>query len=202
MRLAIIGTAILVVVLAGAGGFMAYRVLGDDTRDVTLTEWATEYCRARVVYTRTLVDSSDTVDPQTLELEARKQRGLRLGNAQIAAAEALAGALEAIRPPEHVRAYHEALIRDVREEIEATKEQNEAVSKAANAQQIALANAAVRFRREASAQDVVAVEQNLGEDVLQALRDESNCQQIAPQQQPGSPFTPLPTATPRTKSGT
>ena len=98
----------------------------------------------------------------------------------------LAADLDAVRPPDAVTAYHAALLASANEYAKTTEEQLDVVAKAANAQQIAVANASARFRLSGADQNVAAAGNNLPPAALAALRDEPKC---GPSR-PGAPPTP------------
>ncbi len=181
VRLILAGVAVLVFVASALGIGLAFR-LTSAPKAVDLATWADRMCGADLAYSQAILGAVDGVSPQSLELEARKQRGARIGKVQVDAATAMLAALKAMQPPEAARVLHEALVREKEEELAATVEQLEAVAKASTAQQIAVANANVRFRRESQDQNTSAALANLGADVQAALKGAPNCNRT-----PGAP---------------
>jgi hypothetical protein len=176
MRLIIGVVALLVVVVAGAGILLGTRFLGGRAEAVDLPTWAHRVCTASTTYERTMLGVADNIDPTTLPLDERKERAERISNAQIEAAQAMAQELRALRPPESARPLHEAILRGKEEEVEATREQLEAVRRATDPQQIAVANANTRFRLQNAAMSADAAVQSAGEEVQVVLRDTPACQ--------------------------
>lgn len=190
MQFAIGGVGLIVLAAVAAAVVLIMQV---RTRANALDApgWAQRFCAAEAKYAETLTPAFDNLDPNTLDIEARKQRADRIGKAQIAAATEVAKALKAITPPEAARTFHEARLRDAEEEAASTREQLDAIAKATNAQQFVLANAQVRFRRDSSAQNLAAAAQALPPDVVAALDAEPACRALPPAQpgQPGIPST-------------
>ena len=153
---------------------------------VDIPTWASTVCGATATFGETLVRVRDSVDPSTLDLAARKARAARIGKAELEASKRFAADLDAVRPPDAVTAYHAALLASANEYAKTTEEQLDVVAKAANAQQIAVANASARFRLSGADQNVAAAGNNLPPAALAALRDEPKC---GPSR-PGAPPTP------------
>lgn len=188
MQLAIGGVALIVLAAAVAAVILVMQ-LRTRAGALDAAGWAQRFCTAEAKYAETLTPAFDSLDPTTLDIEARKQRADRIGKAQIQAATEVAKALKAITPPEAARTFHEARTRDAEEEATSTREQLDAIAKATSAQQFVLANAQVRFRRDSSAQNLAAAAQALPPDVVAALDAEPACRQATPPGQPGVPST-------------
>ena len=170
--------ALVAAVLARAGlaVLLGTRLLDDHTPPpASVPEWAARVCGAQNAFVQALIDSRDDRDPQSLELEARKQRAAALGRAEIAAAQTLERELRAFSPPEAARAYHEALIAQAQETARFVQEQIDAIAKATAPQQIAVANAQARFQQQGAEQAVTASGAVLPDHVVQALASEPNC---------------------------
>ncbi len=189
MQLAI-GGVTLIVLAALAAAVVLVMQLRNRASALDAAGWAQRFCSAEAQYAATLTPAFDTLDPNTLDIDARKQRADRIGKAQIAAATDVAKALKAITPPEAARTFHEARVRDAEEEAASTREQLDAIAKATNAQQFVLANAQVRFRRDSSAQNLAAAAQALPPDVVAALDAEPACRAVPGPGQPGQPGVP------------
>ena len=210
MRVAIAGVAAAIVLVAAVGGVIAYRALGPHAKAVDLPAWADTICTAQATYARAFLGALDNIDPNTLELEARKARATRLDNTELEATQGLQTALQGVKPPAAAETYHKALLADVEQEIIATKEHLDAVAKATTAQQIAVANASVQFRRDSSSQDLTAALESVPPDVANALQQTPSCQNIpvpvtpgAPGSQAPQPATPVsPQATGTSRGGT
>lgn len=196
MRWVIGGVAAVVVVAAVVAVVLVMRLNGGGPaiargKPLDVTTWAHQMCTAEAAYADSITKVFDGLDPASLDLEARKQRADRIGKVEIDAASQVAKTLKGITPPEAARTFHQALIQDADEEVAATKEQLDVIAKATNAQQIVLANAQVRFRREASSQNLTAAAQNLAPDVQTALTQEPLCQgspvPLAPGGAPSAP---------------
>ena len=187
MQLAIGGVA-LIVLAALAAAVLLVMQLRTRASALDAEGWAQRFCTAEARYAETLLPAFDNIDPNTLDIDARRQRADRIGKAQIAAASEVAKTLKALTPPEAARTFHEARIRDAEEEAATTREQLDAIAKATNAQQFVLANAQVRFRRDSSAQNLAAAAQALPPDVVAALDAEPACRALPPGQ-PGAPST-------------
>jgi len=188
MQLAIGGIAVVVLVAAAAAVVLAMQLRNRGGETVDVNTWAQRLCTAEAKYAEALTPLFDNVDPNSLDLEARKQRADRIGKVQIQAATDVATALKAVTPPEAARTFHQARIHDAEEEASTTREQLDAIAKATTAQQIVLANAQVRFRRDSSAQDLAAAAQALPPDVATAIDAAPACQRATP----GAPAFPTP----------
>ncbi|MBM4415477.1 MAG: hypothetical protein FJ035_04330 [Chloroflexi bacterium] len=166
-------------VLLALAVLLGSRLLDDDPPPpASVPDWAARVCGAQNAFVRAIVESRDERDPQSLELEARKQRAAALGRAEIAAAQALERELRAFTPPEAARAYHEALVAQAKETARFVQEQVDAIAKATAAQQIAVANAQARSQQRGAAQAATASAVELPEHVVQALASEPNCSGI------------------------
>jgi hypothetical protein len=193
MRLIIAAVAAVIVVFGAASVVLAMR-LTHRAQAVDVPTWAARVCTSEADYARAIIASIDNVNPDTLDLPTRKQRANRIGKVEIDAARAMANVLKEIQPPEAARAFHDALIKDADEEASATQEQLDAVAKATSAQQIAIANAQVRFRRESSAQNLTSAAQALPADVTNVIDQEPACQQVPIPGGPGGPAPAAPSA--------
>jgi hypothetical protein len=193
MRLVTAAVAAAVVVAAVLAGFLVMRLRGPGGAPVDVATWAQRMCAAEGAYAAAIAKTNDNVDPTTLDLQVRKQRADRIGKAEIDAALHVAKALQAFTPPESVRAFHQALIHDAEEEAAATREQLDAIARATTPQQIVLANVQVRFRRDASAQNLGAAAEGLTPDVLQVIGSQPGCV--------GAPVPGAPPAVPGTNPG-
>jgi hypothetical protein len=160
----------------------------DEEEPADPATWAAGVCAAGQEFAQAIADSRDPRDPSSLDLDARKQRAARLGEAEVAASEQLAEDLRAIEPPEEAKEYHDALIAQAEEFIDAIQEQVDAIEDATTAQQIAVANAEVQFRLDGSAQQVTAAAAGVPEDLVQELMDQPQCGEV-PVPVPGGPDT-------------
>ena len=208
MRWVIAAVAAVIVVALVAAVFLVFRITGAGNpvasigpslgvgrgRPLDVTNWAHQMCQSEANYAASLAKVVDSIDPSTLDLAARKQRANKIGQVEIDAANQVAKDLRAITAPDTAATFHNALVRDADEEVAATKEQLDAIAKANTAQQIVLANAQVRFRRDASSQNLNAAVQGLAPDVQAALSQEPLCQgspvPLAPASPGGVPVVP------------
>lgn len=148
----------------------------EDAEAVSVPEWASGVCSAQSKFTTAIGDSRDSVeDPSSLELAARKERAARLGEAEIAAVKQMRADYEAITPPAEVREYHKALIADAKEFAEELEVQVKAIEKATTAQQIAVANASIRFAREGSQTELRAKAADVSQDIIDVFADQEAC---------------------------
>lgn len=171
--LTLAGIALVVVVAFPPDG-------GRAARPVDLATWAATSCGATATFGETILRSRDNIEPSTLELVARKERAARLGTIEVEAATRMAEELHAISPPDAVAVYHRALTASAEEYAATAREQIGIIAKAANAQQIAVANASARFRLSGADQNVTAAAAGLA-----PLRAEPSCGQ-----RPGAQPTP------------
>lgn len=202
MRWVIAAVAAVIVVALVAAVFLVFRITGASSpissigrgKPLDVTSWAHQMCQSEANYAASLAKVVDSIDPSTLDLAARKQRANKIGQVEIDAANQVAKDLRAITAPDAAATFHNALVRDADAEVAATKEQLDAIAKANTAQQIVLANAQVRFRRDASSQNLNAAVQGLAPDVQAALSAEPLCQgspvPLAPASPGGVPVVP------------
>ena len=166
---------------------------GSAAKALDVPTWAARTCEAEQRFTETIAASRDSLDPQALELDERKQRAERLGRTEIDAAKRLGEELRAIKPPEEARKYHEALVAHTDELVEAVEEQVDAIKNATAAQQIGVANASARFRLDGSQRELTARASELPDAVVQALTDAPACGAVPiPGETP--PAVPTPSA--------
>jgi hypothetical protein len=144
-------------------------------KPLDLPGWASATCGATEAFENAMRSTRDNIDPQTLDLAARKERAQKVGKGEIEAARNLAKALREVNAPDAVEKYHRALTANADEYAAAVTEQVAAIAKAANAQQIAVANASARFRLQSSDQEVNAAAAELPRAALDALRAEPKC---------------------------
>ena len=153
-------------------------------------EWAAGFCNAGQRFADTIANSRDDRDPSSLDLEERKARAVRLGRIEIEAARQLTKDLDAIRPPDEAKGYHDALIRRSKDLAKAVEAQVEAIEEATTAQQIAVANASARFELQGSNAEVTAQAANVPDHLVEALVSQPACGQVPV---PGVPEQPVPT---------
>ena len=165
---------------------------GDDAEAVDLPTWASRVCEAGQRFADAIEASRDDRNPQSLPLEERKERAVRLGRAEIDAAKALGKDLRALEPPEEAREFHRAMIRNADELAAAVEEQIDAIAKATAAQQIGVANASVRFRLDGSDRELEAAANLMPDSVVAALANEQACGQVPVPGETPTPVRPTP----------